>query len=312
MDGIYINHSASQNLGTQAGDSHLTLLAKRRDVEIMEQTLLASATVWITPAEDRDTLEFFYVLSGSLALCLGNDQEVTLESGHSFYVEGLSDDLHIKMLQTTKLLYITNRPVFDYVFGYQGDLGEMVKAIDEKDHYTLQHCYNVKDYSVLLMRKLDNNESKIYELATAALFHDVGKCFIPDEILLKPEKLTAGEFRRVMKHPLDSARLLEQKFTKRIADIAKSHHERLDGSGYPYGLSGTEISMEGRIIAVADAFDAMTTQRTYNQKKSYVEAAQELLNMPKKFDIRVCKLLKELVLAGEIPLAYQQQTGDTP
>lgn len=301
MEGVFVNQKDRASVTVGGADSYLSLLAKRKDLEIMVQTLRNDATVWISPAEDRDTLEFFYILSGGLVLCLKNEQEITLQAGESFYVEGINSDLHIKMLQETKLLYITNRSVFDYVFGYQGDLNDLLHQIDIKDNYTYEHCCNVMNYSKLLMSKMKKTEAEMYDIVTASLFHDVGKCFVPDEILRKPEKLTSEEFRKIMKHPIDGARLLEQKFSQRIADIAKTHHERLDGSGYPYGLSGDEISFEGRIIAVADSFDAMTTKRTYNRQKSYLAAAEELCNMPQQYDHNICLRLKELVLAGEIP-----------
>ncbi len=301
MEGVYINsyNNSSVNMGSQ--NAYLELLAKRSDIEVMVQTLLANATVWITPADDRETLEFFYVLSGSITLCL-KEGEVFLKTGGCFYVEDLSGELHIETAETTKLLYVTNRPMFDFVFGYQGDLNSLMKQLDEKDNYTYRHSRNVMEYSVLLMRRLEQAENSIDDIVTAALFHDVGKCFVPDDILKKPGKLTHGEFLRIMKHPLDSARLLEQKFSKKIADIAKSHHERLDGSGYPYGLSRDEISLEGKIIAVADSFDAMKTQRVYSQARGYLEAAEELCNMPNQYDNTICRLLKELVLDGMIPL----------
>ncbi len=307
MEGVFINQKNHASVNVSAGDSYLNLLAKRQDLEIMVQTLRASATVWITPAEDRDTLEFFYILSGGIVLCLKDEPEAQLQIGECFYVEGLTSDLHLKMLQDTKLLYITNRPMFDYVFGYQGDLNDLLHQIDTKDNYTYKHCCNVMNYSKLLMCKLEKDEAKIHDIVTAALFHDVGKCFIPDEILQKPTRLTNEEFRKIMKHPLYGARLLEQKFSRNIADIVKAHHERLDGSGYPYGLSGEEISLEGRIIAIADAFDAMTTKRPYNEEKSYVSAAEELCNMQKQYDHTICLLLKELVLSGEIPLKGENE-----
>ena len=297
MDGIFIKSKDYQELAVDQGGNYLSLLAKRDDIEIMVQTLLAHAAVWIDPAEDRDTMEFFYVLSGALSLVLPSET-TQLTVGDYFFVDGLENEVYIKTEVETKLLYVTNKPLFDDVFGYQGDLDELMRKIDEKDNYTYQHCRNVMDYSIHLLREMGQNA--IDDIAVAALFHDVGKCFLPDEVLKKTGRLTPGDFKCIRKHPVDSARLIRNKFGERIAEMALCHHERLDGSGYPYGLTADEIPLEAKIIAVADAFDAMTTQRTYNVKKTYKSAAQELVDMPGQFDANVAKLLLRLVENGEI------------
>lgn len=299
MEGVFVD-SDSPRIGLGVDNTHLSLLAKRQGLEVMVQTLLANATVWIVPAEDRETMEFFYVLSGHVDLML-DEGPVTIHAGGSFHVDGLEKEVYLRTDEDTRLLYVTNKPLFDYVFGYQGNLRELMKKVDEKDNYTYSHCRHVMEYAVELLRRLSPDRSSLDDLVNAALFHDVGKCYVPDEILKKPGRLTQSEFRVMMKHPLDSARLLTPKFGKRVAEIARSHHERMDGSGYPFGLSGGDISPEGRIIAVVDSFDAMTTRRPYSpEPKTFSDAAEELYSLPRLYDRKITALLRELVASGEL------------
>lgn len=299
MDGIFVNGDRS-GITLGLDNTNLTLLAKHAGLEVMAQTVPAKSTVWIEPAVDRDTIEFFYVLSGSLDLVLENGAR-TVDAGGSFYVDGLAKEVYLHTASGTELLYITNKPLFDDVFGYQGNLNELMRLVDAKDNYTYNHCYRVMRYSVMLSRAMKRGDISSDDLVAASLFHDVGKCFIPDEVLNKPGPLSDNEFRQIMKHPVDSARLLMPKFGKKVAEIARSHHERLDGSGYPYGLCGDEITLESRIIAVADSFDAMTTKRCYTSKvMSFEQASAELASLPRKYDRKVTSLLLRLVQSGEL------------
>ena len=298
IEGFFLNKGKGET-SASAGDSMLTLLARREEMEIMVQTLLDDAVVWITPAEDSNTMEFFYVLSGALDLMDGTEP-IELVPGDSFYADHLAEEVLLRVKKPSRLLYITNRPLFDEVLGFQGKLEELMQAVDDKDNYTYQHSRNVLDYSLLLFQKL-KPKGKINDLSTAALFHDVGKCLVPDEILKKPGKLTPSEFQQIKKHPANSASLLQQRFGQRIAQISGSHHERLDGSGYPFGLSGDQITLEGRIIAVADSFDAMTSKRVYKDSAmSFIDAAKELCSLPNQYDPTVTAALLELVESGEL------------
>lgn len=308
MEGFFINkQSAGQTaLSSSLPDSKLALLGRGPGIEVMRQTIRPDAIVWITPAEDKETMEFFYIMSGSLTL-MPDTEAIRLSAGDSFYTLGLGDDVLIKVHEDTQLLYVTNRPLFEDALSFQGDLESLMRRVDDKDNYTYEHSRNVMSYSLLLFRKLCPGVP-YNDVTTAALFHDVGKCLLPDEILKKPGKLTFNEFRQIMKHAIYSARLLQNRFGERVAEIARSHHERLDGSGYPFGLSGDEISLEGRIIAVADSFDAMTSKRVYrDHEKSYLEAAEELCSLPNLYDARVTAALRDMVISGELERIKEEQ-----
>ncbi len=140
----------------------------------------------------------------------------------------------------------------------------LANAIDAKDPYTKGHSTRVSQYSVLMAQELGWDEDRIDDLRFAVLLHDIGKIGVPDSILNCPRKLTDIEYGIIKSHTTMGGDILKNRTTVRMAeDVARSHHERYDGSGYPQGLKGEEISEEARIAAIADAFDAMSSNRVY-------------------------------------------------
>jgi HD-GYP domain-containing protein (c-di-GMP phosphodiesterase class II) len=229
-----------------------------------------------------------------------DDSSVTLGENDSFYTKELKGKVLLKSNTDLKILYVANGPVFQYLDNFYDELNYLLDKITEKDEYTKQHCKRVADYCLFISKKLKCTAKILDNLVVASLFHDVGKCYIPDEILKKDGSLTKEEFKEIYKHPTYTKKLLSGKFSDAITEIAYAHHERLDGSGYPCGLRRDQISLEARIIAVADSFDAMTTKRSYNTLKTFTEAADELVSLPEKYDIKVTGALKELVDSGEL------------
>ncbi|MDY0339925.1 MAG: HD-GYP domain-containing protein [Coriobacteriia bacterium] len=150
-------------------------------------------------------------------------------------------------------------------------------TIDARDQYTALHSLHVADYAVAIGAALGMHE-RLDELEQAGLLHDIGKIAIPDVILLKPAALTAQEYATMQRHAEVSAEIIGG--TPALDDLVpgvRHHHERWDGSGYPAGLTGEAIPMEARILAVADAFDAMTSDRPYRTGMPLDEARAELL-----------------------------------
>ncbi len=150
-------------------------------------------------------------------------------------------------------------------------------AIDAKDPYTVGHSLRVSNFSSTLANRMGLSPSTVQQIRLGGLLHDVGKIGIPDIILNKPAKLTSAEYSIVMDHPSIGDRIMHQvhKMENVIPGMIQ-HHERLDGSGYPNGLKGDEISLAAKIIAVADVFDALTSDRPY--RSAYpVEIAFEIL-----------------------------------
>jgi len=150
-------------------------------------------------------------------------------------------------------------------------------AVDTKDVYTRGHSDRVSMYARLIGARLGMTESELEDLRIGGLFHDIGKIGTSEEILLKTTKLTEEEFEEIKKHPAKGAMILSSisAFTK-IKNIAGCHHERVDGRGYPGGLTENEIPFEAKIICVADAYDAMMSNRQYRPKLTQSVALEQL------------------------------------
>ena len=149
---------------------------------------------------------------------------------------------------------------------FLGVIKSLTAAIDAYDPYTQGHSQHVSDYSVLIARELGFDENFVNDLRIGSLLHDIGKIGIPDSILLKQGALSAEEMEVMREHPCTGVNILSQvKLLEPMCPAILEHHERLDGSGYPAKMTDKEISWMGRIVAVADVFDAMTSNRPYRQ-----------------------------------------------
>ena len=143
----------------------------------------------------------------------------------------------------------------------------MADAIDVKDAYTNGHSGRVAYYSREIAKRYGYSQKQLEDIYMMGLLHDIGKIGIPDEVINKPSKLTEEEFDLIKTHPENGARILGNiKALPSLAVGARGHHERYGGGGYPDGISGEEIPEEARIIAVADAYDAMSSHRSYRDK----------------------------------------------
>jgi putative nucleotidyltransferase with HDIG domain len=152
---------------------------------------------------------------------------------------------------------------------------------------------DIAEYSVDIARKLGLPESDVENVRMAALLHDLGKVTVPDDILKKPGRLSEEEMEIIRKHPTHGARMIESIEPMREArDIIRHHHEYYDGSGYPDGLKGENIPLGARIIAVADAFDAMTTNRPYRKALPMDKVVRELRDFSgRQFDPDIVEIL---------------------
>jgi len=150
-----------------------------------------------------------------------------------------------------------------------GILFALAKALEARDDNTSSHSLNVTRYSMILGLYLGLDEEELRVLSQGALMHDLGKIGIPDDILKKPGDLDEAEFEIIKKHPMMTAEILDALETSNhFTDIARSHHERWDGAGYPDGLDGENIPLLARIVSIADAWDAMTSNRVYRDAMS--------------------------------------------
>ena len=155
----------------------------------------------------------------------------------------------------------------------------LINAIDAKDQYTHGHSERVARYSLMLADKMKLEPEKLDNIYIAALLHDIGKIGVSDTIINKDGKLTADEYDNIKQHPVLGSQILTNISEMPVAVIgAKYHHERYDGTGYPEGLKGEEIPLEARIISVADAYDAMTSNRSYRNSMTQEKVREQLVN----------------------------------
>ena len=178
----------------------------------------------------------------------------------------------------------------------------IARTVDAKDLLTSKHSQRVSEYSVLIAKRFGFSEEEQENLRKAALLHDIGKIGIPDSILNKPDRLTDEEYAIMKTHVTNGAEILKD-FTliDHVVEGARYHHERYDGKGYPDGLKGREIPLYGRIIAVADAFDAMTANRVYRKRLPFADVLNELRNgRGTQFDPELLDDFLNAIESGEI------------
>lgn len=209
----------------------------------------------------------YFLLKGKCEFYLDNERivsepfellEINTTSGFNIYA-----------LEEISLLYIS---LSDSKINLKTDeLSKQIERLENKDDYLKGHNYRVSKYALIILEEMElklNTDNLNY----AASYHDIGKIKISPDIVHKESSLTPKEFEVMKMHPIYSYEIIKPILGEDIAYIAKCHHEKLDGSGYPLHLKGDAIPIEAQIIAVADIFDALTTKRTYRDAYSFNDA----------------------------------------
>lgn len=178
---------------------------------------------------------------------------------------------------------------------YESSLIMLANAIEVRDRYTRGHVERVRDYALLMAKQMGWNGPQLDRLRFGAILHDIGKIHIRESILRKKGKLTEAEWEDVKMHPVIGGEMVRDiPYLQNAIPVILHHHEHWDGSGYPENLSGDEIPLSARIIVVADAFDAMTTNRPYQPAKSFEEALAEIVELSGvKYDPAVVAALQK-------------------
>ncbi|MEP7028909.1 MAG: HD-GYP domain-containing protein, partial [Candidatus Eisenbacteria bacterium] len=206
---------------------------------------------------------------------------------------------------------------FRRYFEMKQDLLEFVRALaevlEEIDPYTRQHSIRVAEYSKRLGRTLGMSERRVQDLEYGALLHDLGKVGRQYQyILQKPGRLSLEEQATMRAHPAEGAAIVAKvRALRRASEIVKNHHERPDGLGYPCGLRGEDIPLGSRIVMVADAFDAMTSDRPYRRAMPSERAVAELAkHAGTQFDTRVVAALEALIAGGRFPILREPHAAE--
>jgi putative nucleotidyltransferase with HDIG domain len=232
-------------------------------------------------------------------------------------VGGVFDSVDSKLLNSIaneSAIYLENVMLFDDARGLMmGLLHSLTSAVDAKDAYTCGHSERVALFARELARAAKLPDAITERVYMAGLLHDVGKIGVPESVLQKAGRLSEEEFAQMKKHPEIGARILRD--IRQIEDIipgVMSHHEKFDGKGYPHGLAGENIPLFGRIICLADSFDAMTSNRTYRKAMALSEALEEIRRCSgTHFDPVLAKAFVELGAPRLEELVHNHQEQST-
>ena len=193
------------------------------------------------------------------------------------YKAALEDDIQVKAIQLER----QNKLLLTYSNSLENAtvqlMSSLQSAMEEKDYYTAGHTMRVTEYALMLGMAMGLSESDILVLRRASQFHDIGKLVIDLSCIQKPGKLTEEEWVLIRKHPSVGANIIQPLgFMEREQFIIRHHHERMDGKGYPDGLTGDQLDDLTKILIVVDSYDAMTSKRNYRKNMSMEEAIEEL------------------------------------
>ena len=261
---------------SNAGD--VSLLAVTQGLELIKGTLQKGYRLHLYPPEDpgQHPTEVYFLLHGSLEFD-GEAGTRTLNPGDYLVAQDLQAAAVFTAQTDIEFLYVTSQPNFHEISGSLETLRKLTRTLAGKDSgETEEHCRRMRTLSYAMGKKLHLSQHRLHLLDYAAYFHDVGKIKVPTDILEKPAALTPEEWRVIKRHPADGRELLAETFIEEAGIIVEQHHERLDGSGYPAGRAGSDICTEAYVIAVADSYDAMTSNRPYRRALSQAAAFAEL------------------------------------
>jgi putative nucleotidyltransferase with HDIG domain len=234
------------------------------------------------------------------------DKKVLTLLGHhianALYSQNLIEALNLQVKENQKMIE-------DLRYIYDDTIRAFAAAIDAKDPYTRGHSYRVASYAVAIGKELGFTEDVLEGFYVAGLLHDVGKIIIDQSIINKKKHLSSKEFLKIIEHTKAGYQILSTiRFPwTDVPLMAKSHHEKLDGRGYPDGLKGDQISTGAKIIGLADAFDAMTSNRPYRDRLSFEKTLKEIkINIGTQFEKRIVTAFFK-VLKKEIEGKFHDQ-----
>ncbi|SHK40640.1 HD domain-containing phosphohydrolase [Hespellia stercorisuis] len=279
MSGIYVKQPADYN------HSFEPYYQETQAIEVFHkgglETLLfrmqkgISGCFQAVPGEDNS--EVYYIVSGKIRLIPLDEDPVILETGDFFSFSDRKDGTIFYIQQDTEFLCVSNGALYEGNLDIAKSINKMMDQLQEKDGDSRSHGERVRSMVIRMVGRMKQfDASQLEVILQATRVHDVGKIRVPLPILIKPDRLTDDEYEIMKRHAAYSAEFTKELFDGELARIVRHHHERYDGTGYPDGLKGEEIPIGARIIAVAEAYDAMTISKSYHKGVSAKEAMEEL------------------------------------
>ena len=258
------------------------------DIELIEGRLKAEERLTILPQRFGETsgTEIYYLLAGQLSTAMPGTDIVEAEllgPGDVIVARNLKEPVIFTVERDVTFLCITTQPMFHEVSDILRDLKQLADEVELKDKGASEHCKRIRNLALKMGRRLKLSDHRLLLLDYSAYLHDVGKVKVSTDILLKPGALSAEEWEVIKKHPIYGREMVENTFMSEIGPIIEQHHERFDGSGYPYGLAAGEVHLESYIVAVADAYDAMTNDRPYHAAITRAQAIAEIVRGSDRF-----------------------------
>ncbi|MFL6257860.1 MAG: HD domain-containing phosphohydrolase [Pyrinomonadaceae bacterium] len=261
-------------------DTLVIVVSGSQEIESAVEALRAGAFDYIVKPFDLEHIQF------AVRRALEHQRLLAAKRGYETYLERM-------IQQRTEELDGALRSCEN---SYRMTLKALVAALETRDSETHGHSERVVNFSLRLGHELALDAEQLRSLEFGSLLHDIGKIGVPDAILRKPAKLTEEEWVRMREHPVHGQKILRGiEFLEGAARVVAQHHERWDGMGYPLGLKGDEIDLNARIFAVADAFDAMVSDRVYRTGRTYEAALAELDSCAGvQFDPRVVEAFRRV------------------
>ncbi|MCF7891177.1 diguanylate cyclase [Candidatus Bipolaricaulota bacterium] len=278
------------------GAEETRLLAKEGSIEILQQTIPEGKDFCFYSTEHQEGFEFLFLIDGKIRYTDPGPERLLVPGAFISRNDRTPEQWFRTESESTLLLFSTE-PVFHLMQDEIEDFKEEAIKIENLEGME-NHSHNLETLSVQVGRRFGLSSRQLYNLSYAAYFHDIGKARVPDGILQKEGELTDDEWEIMKKHTTWGREIIEEKdFLQDAAEIVEQTHEWVDGTGYPRGLEGNEISIEARIISVVDAYDAMITDRVYRDALTEEEAITELReNSGTQFDEEVVDVFLDLLL----------------
>lgn len=252
------------------GDSHIIVVSAYNNIDLVREAMRNGAYDYILKPFAVD--EIMFSVNRVIDRLKLLDEKKTYVTSLETAVKDATENLHQSFFDTLKAI---------------------LNALEARDKHTLEHCNNVAIYSEKIARKLSIEKNRIQNINVGGVLHDIGKIGVPDSILLKSSKLSAEEYSIIKSHPETGKKIILPILNNNpdIMDIIYYHHERFDGTGYPEGLKGESIPLVARIAAIANAYDSMISDRSYQKAKSLDEALEDIkANRGTQFDPEIAKV----------------------